>query len=64
MGGDNRIWWHKPSSMNQVTNKQGKIFTFDIQSETFKKLELIDYPYEHFHPLGIGLLKRKNNRVR
>jgi hypothetical protein len=50
--------------MHQFTKKQGKIFAFDIQSETFKQLDLIDYPYEHFHPLGIGLLKRKNNRVR
>jgi len=64
MGGDDRTWWHTLTLLNEVIKKQGNIFTFDIQSETFKKLELVDYPYEHFHPLGISLLKRKNNRVR
>ncbi len=64
MPGDDRTWWHSFNSLNQFTKKQGKIFRFDIQLETFQKLDLIDYPYEHFHPLGIGLLKRKNNQVR
>jgi hypothetical protein len=64
MGGDDRIWWHTFTSLLQTEKKQGKMFRFDIQSETFKKLDLINYPYEHFHPLGINLLKRKTNQVR
>lgn len=64
MGGDDRTWWHTFSSLNEVTKKQGTIFRFDIELEKFQKLNLINYPYEHFHPLGIGLLKRKNNQVK
>jgi hypothetical protein len=64
MPGDNRVWLHAFILTDQVTNKQGTVFMFDIQSETFRKFDLIDYPYEHFHPLGINLLKRQNNQVK
>jgi hypothetical protein len=40
-----------------MNKKQGKVFMFDFESEMFNKLNLIDYPYEHFHPLGMGFLK-------
>ena len=40
------------------------MFLFDIESEIFEKLDLINYPYEYFHPLGIGLLKKTNNQVK
>ncbi len=64
MPGDNRTWMNTFRVSDEMTRKQGTIFRFDIQSETFEKFDLIDYPYEHFHPLGISLLKRKTNRVR
>ncbi len=64
MPGDNRIWLHEFTLKDQIANKQGTVFTFDIQSETFQKFDLIDYPYEHFHPLGINLLKRQKNQVK
>ena len=64
MPGDNRAWWDAFVLTDQIVNKQGVIFMFDIQSESFRKFDLIDYPYEHFHPLGVGLLKRQNNHVR
>jgi hypothetical protein len=63
MSGDDRTWW-PTFSLFKHPKKQGKMFTFDIQSETFKRLNLINYPYEDFHPLGIGLLKRKTDQVR
>ena len=64
MAGDNRSWWHIFNATIQNQNKQGKVFSFDIQSEKFKKMELTNYPYEHFHPLGSNLLKGKNDQVR
>jgi hypothetical protein len=63
MPGDDRTWWHTMSIPIANNNKQGKVFAFDIQSETFEKFDVINYPYEHFHPLGIGLLKGKTNQV-
>ncbi|CAF2699321.1 unnamed protein product [Rotaria sp. Silwood2] len=63
MACDDRSWFHTFNLSNQNIKKQGKIFTLDIQSETFKQLNLINYPYEHFHPLGISLLKRKHNQL-
>lgn len=64
MGGDDRLWWHTFNSSLQNIKKQGKMFLFDIESEIFEKLDLINYPYEYFHPLGIGLLKKTNNQVK
>jgi hypothetical protein len=63
MPGDNRVWFHAFSLKDQTNNKQGSVFTFDIQSETFQKFDLVDYPFEHFHPLGISLLKSQKNQV-
>src|SRR5271167_3017615 len=57
MAGDDRTWMSTFNLFAPNIKKQGKMFTFDIQAETFKKLNLINYPYEHFHPLGVGLLK-------
>ncbi|CAF0887012.1 unnamed protein product [Rotaria sordida] len=56
MGGDDRRWFHTFNLLNQNIKKQGKFFSFDIESETFNQLNLINYPYEHLHPLGIDLL--------
>ena len=65
MAGDDRRWFHTFSSSILKRKKQGKAFVFNIKSETFTKLNIIHYPYEHFHPLGINLLKTtKTNRVR
>jgi hypothetical protein len=63
MAGDDRTWF-RTFSLNQSTKARGKMYTFDIEAETFQNLELIDYPYEHFHPLGVDLLKGKNHQVR
>jgi hypothetical protein len=30
---------------------------FDFQLELLEKLNLVDYPYENFHPLDISLFK-------
>ena len=65
LAGDDRRWLYTFSSSILNKKKQGKVFIFDIKSATFTKLNIINYPYEHFHPLGINLLKRtKSNRVR
>ncbi|CAF3350970.1 unnamed protein product [Rotaria sp. Silwood1] len=64
MASDDRTWFHTFNLSNHNNKKQqGKIFTFNIQSETFKQFNLINYPYEHFHPLGISLLKRENYQL-
>lgn len=63
MPSDNRQWLHTNELSNTNYKKQGKIFTFDIQSEKFTQLHLKNYPFEHFHPIGIDRFK-KNNLVR
>lgn len=62
LAGDNREWF-RTSDLSDTKDKQGKLFTFDIQSEKFTQLQLKNYPFEHFHPLGIDRFK-KNNLVR
>ena len=59
LAGDDRSWWSQFNLSVTTTQQQGSLFQFDIRAETFKKLKLIDYPYEHFHPLGLGLLDGK-----
>ncbi|CAF0762090.1 unnamed protein product [Adineta ricciae] len=63
MPGDNRVWWHTLNISLASQSKRGKMFRLDLESETFSQYELVNYPYEHFHPLGIGLLKRQNNQL-
>ncbi|UJR33335.1 hypothetical protein I4U23_020784 [Adineta vaga] len=63
MPGDDRTWWHTFNITLANKHKQGKVFRFDLESEKFTKLDFMNYPYEHFHPLGVGLLKRKNNQL-
>ena len=59
LAGDDRSWWSRFNLSVLTTRQQGSIFLFDIRAETFTKLKLIDYPYEHFHPLGLGRLDRQ-----
>ena len=40
MGGDDRTWFHTFNLSNKHPKKQGKFYTFDIQSETFQQLKL------------------------
>jgi hypothetical protein len=53
MAGDDRTWWNEFQLPTESDKKQGKVFMFNFQSEVFIKFELINYPYEHFHPLGM-----------
>ncbi|CAF0961113.1 unnamed protein product [Adineta steineri] len=61
MAGDERTWWHTLSIPLANKHKLGKVYQFNIETEKFQKLKLTNYPYDHFHPLGVGLLQRKNN---
>jgi hypothetical protein len=63
LSGDDRKWWHSFDLSIDTIEKRGKIYSFDISSRRFNKFDLIEYPYEHFHPLGIGLLQTTNKQV-
>lgn len=62
--GDDRRWWYFFNQSMEGTEKHGHVYLLNIQEETFQRFKLVDYDYEHFHPIGIGLLKGKENRVR
>ena len=62
---DDRHWWETSLTSNfsaraRNARSQGAIFTFDVTSASFKKLEPLDvenFPQD-FHPHGISLLPR------
>lgn len=62
--GDDRRWWFPFNQSIDGLEKQGHVYRFNIEQETFHRFQLIDYPYEHFHPLGISHLKGKETQVR
>lgn len=62
--GDDRRWWFSFNQSIDGIEKHGHIYLLNIQEEKFHRFQLVDYQYEHFHPIGIGLLKGKENRVR
>ncbi|CAF3443277.1 unnamed protein product [Rotaria socialis] len=64
LAGDYRALWLNSYNLSDAKDKKrGKIYMFDIEAETFKELHLKNYPFEHFHPLGVNLLKGKNDRL-
>jgi len=61
--GDDRRWWFSFNQSIDGIEKHGHIYLLNIQEEKFHRFQLVDYQYEHFHPIGIGLLKGKENRL-
>ena len=60
---DDRRWWPLMKLPVEESSKLGHVYSFDIRREKFQRFQLIGYQHEHFHPLGISLLKRKENQV-
>lgn len=61
--GDDRSWWSSFNLSSETKNKIGEVYKFDLETEKFEQLQLVDYPYSHFHPLGVDLLKGQKQQV-